>query len=66
MERTLDVHIAWQDETVLVGRLWTRSKGSKETSSFEYSDTWRGHPTAFALESRLPLTAICATQAGGG
>ena len=56
MERSLNVHMTWQDETVLVGRLWTRSKGSKETSSFEYSDTWRGHPSSFALDPVLPLT----------
>jgi serine/threonine-protein kinase HipA len=56
MERSLNVHMAWQGETVLVGRLWTRSKGSKETSSFEYSGGWRGHPTAFALDPLLPLT----------
>ena len=56
MERTLDVYMAWQGETVSVGRLWARSKGSRETSSFEYSDVWRGHPTAFALDPLLPLT----------
>lgn len=57
MERTLDVYMAWQGETVPVGRLWARSKGSKEMSSFEYSDIWRGHPTAFALDPLLPLTS---------
>ena len=56
-DRTLEVHIDWQGETVLVGRLWTRSKGNKQTCSFEYADSWRGHPTAFALEPMLPLTA---------
>jgi serine/threonine-protein kinase HipA len=43
-ERTLEVHSDWQEETVLVGRLWTRSKGIRETCSFEYADSWRGHP----------------------
>jgi serine/threonine-protein kinase HipA len=57
MERTLDVHIDWQGETLHVGRLWTRSRGNKETSSFEYADSWRGHPHAFALDPMLPLTA---------
>lgn len=55
MERALDVHIAWQGETIHVGHLWTRSKGNKETSSFEYSGTWRAHPTGFALDPLLPL-----------
>ena len=57
MERTIDVHIAWQGATVLVGRLWTRSKGNKETSSFEYDEAWRLHPTGFSLDPLLPLTA---------
>ena len=57
MERSLDVYLDWLGEAVRVGRLWTRSKGAKETASFEYSDTWRGHPLGFALDPRLPLTA---------
>ncbi|NIJ63084.1 serine/threonine-protein kinase HipA [Sphingomonas leidyi] len=57
MERTLDVHIDWRGETLQVGRLWARSKGNKETSSFEYTDRWRRHPYAFALDPLLPLTA---------
>ena len=56
MERTLDVYLDWRGEAVRVGRLWTRSKGAKETASFEYSDGWRGHPLGFALDPRLPLT----------
>ena len=56
MERVLDVHIAWQSETIHVGHLWARSKGNKETSSFEYSAAWRAHPIAFALDPLLPLT----------
>lgn len=56
MERALDVHITWQGATVPVGHLWARTKGSKETSSFEYTDVWRGYPTAFALDPALPLT----------
>ena len=57
MERTLDVHLAWHGESVRVGRLWARSKGNKETSSFEYSEVWRAHPAAFALDPALPLAA---------
>ncbi len=57
MERTLDVHIDWQGETLHVGRLWARSKGNKETSSFEYVESWRAHLHAFALDPLLPLTA---------
>ncbi|MDB5584501.1 MAG: HipA-like protein [Bradyrhizobium sp.] len=57
MERTLDVHIDWQGETLHVGRLWARSRGTKETSSFEYAESWRAHPHAFALDPMLPLSA---------
>jgi serine/threonine-protein kinase HipA len=56
MDRTLDVHIDWQGETLHIGRLWTRSKGNKETASFEYADNWRRNPQAFALDPTLPLT----------
>ncbi len=56
MERTLDVHLDWQGETLHVGRLWARSRGNKETSSFEYAEGWRAHPHAFALDPMLPLT----------
>ena len=55
MERTLDVHISWRGETLQVGRLWARAKGNRETSSFEYTDAWRQHPAAFALDPALPL-----------
>lgn len=57
MERTLDVYIDWQGETLQIGHLWARSKGNKESSSFEYAKGWRAHPNAFALDPMLPLTA---------
>lgn len=56
MERNLDVHIDWQDGTHLAGRLWARSRGNKETSSFEYAESWRTRRGAFALDPKLPLT----------
>jgi serine/threonine-protein kinase HipA len=57
MERTFNVYIDLQGNTIEVGRLWARSKGTKATSSFEYTQGWRGHPHAFALDPMLPLTA---------
>ena len=57
MERALDVHIDWRGETTPVGRLWARSRGNKQTSSFEYFQTWRAHPRGFALDPQMPLTA---------
>lgn len=56
-DRDLDVYLDWQGETLLLGRLWTRSKGSKETSSFEYDETWLAREDRFSLDPALPLAA---------
>jgi serine/threonine-protein kinase HipA len=57
VDRQLDVHVDWQGDTILVGRLWTRSKGQKETCTFEYDPTWLANETRFALDPMLPLVA---------
>ena len=56
-DRDLEVHLDWQSETLMVGRLWTRSKGSKKTSSFEYDEAWLAHQDRFSLDPALPLAA---------
>lgn len=56
MDRELDVHIDWQDDTVLVGKLWARSKGNRQTSSFEYASEWIARDDSFALAPDLPLS----------
>jgi len=56
-DRDLDIYLDWQGETLLLGRLWTRSKGSKETSSFEYDETWLARQDRFSLDPALPLAA---------
>lgn len=56
MEHDLEVHIEWRGETLLVGRLWARAKGARETATFEYDRAWLGRPGAFALDPNLPLT----------
>lgn len=56
-DRDLDVYVDWECETHLVGRLWARSRGSKETSSFEYDETWLAHTARFSLDPALPLAA---------
>ena len=43
------------DATVPVGRLWTRSRGARETASFEYDPSWLSHRHAFGLAPGLPL-----------
>ncbi|WP_157220840.1 type II toxin-antitoxin system HipA family toxin [Flavisphingomonas formosensis] len=55
MDRELDVHLDWQGDTILVGRLWARSRGQRETASFEYDAAWIAHPANFALDPALPL-----------
>lgn len=55
MDRDLDVHLDWQGETRLVGHLWTRSKGAKETCTFEYTPGGLGYDLRFALDPALPL-----------
>ena len=41
-------------ETVSVGTLWTRTRGARETASFEYDPSWLAHRDAFGLEPMLP------------
>jgi serine/threonine-protein kinase HipA len=56
MERDLEVHIDWQGETILVGRLWVRARGAREAATFEYDRAWLSRPGAFALDPNLSLT----------
>lgn len=56
-DRDLDVYLDWRGETLLLGRLWARSKGSKETSSFEYDEMWLARQDRFSLDPALPLAA---------
>lgn len=57
MDRDLDVYLQWQGQDLLVGRLWARSRGQRETCSFEYDRAWLRHDAAFALDPALPLAA---------
>lgn len=56
MDRELTVHISRRGEMVLVGRLWTRIRGGRESASFEYAPDWLAQP-GFAIDPELPLTA---------
>lgn len=57
MDRDLDVYIDWDGDTVFVGRLWARSKGNRQTASFEYAADWIGRDHSFGLAPDLPLTS---------
>ena len=54
MERELLVFMELAGETVSVGRLWTRTRGARETASFEYDPSWLARRDAFGLEPMLP------------
>jgi serine/threonine-protein kinase HipA len=56
MNREIDVHIHWQGNTIVVGKLWARWKGNRQTSSFEYVAEWIGRDDSFALAPDLPLS----------
>lgn len=55
MDHQLDVHLEWLGATLPVGKLWARSRGTRESSSFEYAEAWITHPGAFAIDPALPL-----------
>ena len=54
MERELLVFMELGGETVAVGKLWTRTRGARETASFEYDPSWLVRRDAFGLEPALP------------
>ena len=54
MERDLLVFMELAGETVSVGTLWTRTRGARETASFEYDPSWLARRDAFGLEPMLP------------
>lgn len=41
----------------LAGRLWTRTRGGRESASFEYAESWREFDGAFALAPALRVGA---------
>ena len=57
MDREVLVFVDLRGTTIAVGRLWWRSRGGRESASFEYDDAWLRHPERFALEPALTLTS---------
>lgn len=57
MEREIFVYIDLGGEPFLVGRLWTRVRGKKESASFEYDKEWLSNPKKFSLEPALMLSS---------
>jgi serine/threonine-protein kinase HipA len=54
MKRELLVFMEMAGETVPVGRLWTRTRGARQTASFEYDPSWLERRDAFGLDPVLP------------
>lgn len=57
MENHIYVYIDLQGVTTLVGQLWMRARGGRETATFEYDPSWLAHPQKFALDPALSLGA---------
>ena len=56
MEREVLVAMDLDGAPVPVGRLRTRTRGARETASFEYEPSWLSHRGSFGIDPELPLT----------
>jgi serine/threonine-protein kinase HipA len=57
MDRDLAVDISQYGAISRLGRLWTRTRGARESASFEYATEWLGRADSFPIDPELPLTA---------
>ena len=57
MSRSVLVFVELQGQVCLVGTLWTRQRGGRQSATFEYSGMWLDNPAHFALEPALSLGA---------
>lgn len=55
MERETLVYADLVGTPYLVGRLWTRSRGARDSATFEYDRAWLAQPWRFALDPALQL-----------
>ena len=54
MEREILVFIDRAGEIVSAGTLWARTRGARQTASFEYDPSWLARRDAFGLDPVLP------------
>ena len=54
MERETAVYADLDGATVPVGTLRTRTRGARQTASFEYAASWLARPDAFGIDPALP------------
>lgn len=55
MEKDVLVYADLQGMPHLMGRLWARARGNKDSATFEYDKSWLAHPDRFSLEPALKL-----------
>lgn len=55
MERELFVYLDVPGAPVLVGQLWARARGERQSASFAYSQAWLGLRSSFSIDPELPL-----------
>ena len=55
MDREVLVYVDLDGVPHLVGRLWSRTRKSRETATFEYDAQWLENPARFSLEPALKL-----------
>lgn len=54
-DREVLVHVDLAGAPTLVGRLWCRTRGGRESATFSYERDWLRHPARFSLEPALTL-----------
>ncbi|QQR57470.1 MAG: type II toxin-antitoxin system HipA family toxin [Candidatus Melainabacteria bacterium] len=55
MDTEVYVHVELDEQNFLVGKLWARSRGNRESATFEYDDKWLSNPLRFSLEPSLKV-----------
>ncbi len=55
MDTEVFVHVDLARQTYLVGKLWARNRGGKESATFEYDNSWLSNPHRFSLEPTLKI-----------
>lgn len=57
MNHQIFVYVDWNNESHLVGTLWTRQGKARDSASFEYDETWLASHNRYALEPALQLAS---------
>jgi serine/threonine-protein kinase HipA len=55
VEREVLTYVDLGGATHLVGRLWARARGNRESATFEYDPAWLKNPLKFSLEPALEV-----------